>query len=247
MLQNEIYLKVLKWIWLNEKSSFIYLSLIENWLSNISDITKYTWLHRVQIYRLLPFLIDSWFIFEINKWKRKFYKATHPEKINEEYKKILDNNKNIINSLEEKYNKSDKKTSILFNKWLKWIQNIYNDIINSCEKWDTFYRITSEKDVEKINNYYIPKDYKEKRDKKELQRYIIMSDNTAKEKKPKLEREIKIINSKKENFDDNIIYTIYSDKISFIDFNNEVSILIESKEIAEFQKKIFKLLFKNLK
>lgn len=246
MLQSKKYLQLLQWIGLSENSGKIYLSLLENGLSAISDITIQTGFHRVQIYRLLPYLIETGFIFEVIKGKRKFYQAAHPEKINEEYKKIFENNKPIIENLEQKYEQSEKKTTIKFNKWLKWIQNIYNDIINSCNKWDVFYRITSEKDVEKINNYYIPKDYKEKRDKKWIERYIIMSDKTAQEKKPKLEREIKIIDSKKENFDDNIIFTIYADKVSFIDFNTETSILIESKEIAEFQKKIFKLLFKKL-
>jgi len=246
MLQQKNYLQLLQWIGLSENSGNIYLSLLEHGLSAISELTIQTWLHRVQIYRLLPYLIETGFVFEILKGKRKFYKAAHPEKINQEYQKIFENNKPIIENLQEKYQKSEKKTTIVLNTWLKGIQNIYNDIVNSCEKWDVFYRITSERDVEKINNYYIPKDYKEKRDKKWIQRYIIMSDTTAQEKKPKLEREIKIIDSKKENFDDNIIFTIYADKVSFIDFNRETSILIESKEIAEFQKKIFKLLFKKL-
>jgi hypothetical protein len=47
-------------------------------------------------------------------------------------------------------------------------------------------------------------------------------------------------------FDDNINFTIYDDKISFIDFNTETSILIESKELADFQKKIFKMFYKRL-
>jgi len=36
-------------------------------------------------------------------------------------------------------------------------------------------------------------------------------------------------------------FTVY-----FIDFNTQTSILIESKELADFQKKIFKLLYKRL-
>lgn len=246
MLQNQNYIQLLKWIWLWENSAKIYLSLLNNWISAISDLTNYTWLHRVQIYRLIPILIESWFVFEILKWKRKFYKPANPEKINLEYVKIFENNKPVIESLKENFNRIEKKTNITLNTWLKWIQNTYNDVVESLEKWETFYRITSELDTEKTNNYYIPKDYKTKRDKKEIQRYIIMTDKTASYKKPKLEREIKIIDGKKEDFTDNIIFTIYADKISFVDFNTETSIIIESQEIAEFQKKIFKLLFKKL-
>ena len=73
-----------------------------------------------------------------------------------------------------------------------------------------------------------------------------MSDKTAKMKQPKLEREIRIINTKKDDFDDNIIFTIYADKVSFVDLNTETSIIIDSPEIAAFQKKIFQLLFRKL-
>jgi sugar-specific transcriptional regulator TrmB len=96
MLQNQNYIQLLKWIWLSENSAKIYLSLLQNWISAISDLTNYTWLHRVQIYRLIPILIEIWFIFEIIKWKRKFYKPANPEKINLEYAKIFDNNKPVM-------------------------------------------------------------------------------------------------------------------------------------------------------
>lgn len=145
-----------------------------------------------------------------------------------------------------KYSNLNKKTSITLNKWKKWIKYIYNDMINSLDKWDVFYRITSETNVDKINNEYIPKDYKIKRDKKEIERYIIMTDKTAKEKKPKLEREIKIVDTTNWWFDDNIIFTIYKNKVSLIDFNSETSILIESNEFSNFLEKVFKLLYKKL-
>jgi hypothetical protein len=93
----------------------------------------------------------------------------------------------------------------------------------------------------------LPKNYREKRDKKELERYVIMSSKCAKKKFPRLEREIKIIPENIDEFQDNILMTIYSNKVAFIDFNDESSILIENKKIAEFQKKLFKLLFKSLR
>lgn len=241
------YINLLKWLWLGENATKVYLSLLENWSSSIVDIANNTNLHRVQIYRLLPTLIDWWFVLLSKEWKRKIYNPAQPEIINQEYEKILKNQRNLVEELNDKYSNLTKKTNVIFKKWLKWIHNVYNDIVNSLDKWDVFYRITSEIDVDKINNHYIPKWYKDKRDKKEIERYIIMSDKTASLKKPKLEREIKIIDSREEKFDDNIIFTIYADKVSYVDFNTETSILIESKEIADFQKKVFKLLFKNLK
>lgn len=246
MIQTNKYLNLLKWIWLSENSSIIYLSLLDKWISSISEISNNTLLHRVQIYRLLPYLIEYWFIFKTIKWKRNLYSPCSPEKIKDEYNRLFNNNKSIIDEMNSKYNNINKKTNITLNKWLKWIQNTYNDMINSLNKWDIFYRITSEVDVDKINNFYIPKGYKKKRDEKEIERYIIMTEKTAKRKKNKLEREIKIIDDLNWTFDDNIIFTIYKNKLSLIDFNTETSIIIESNEFSFFLKKVFKILFKKL-
>ena len=79
----------------------------------------------------------------------------------------------------------DKKPNITYNEWKKGISHVFNDIIDSQNKWDVFYRIISEIDTEKINKEYLPKNYREKRDKKELERYAIMSSNAAKNKKPR--------------------------------------------------------------
>jgi hypothetical protein len=109
-----------------------------------------------------------------------------------------------------------------------------------------FYRISSEINSQEIFDTYLPKNYHRDRDKKEIERMIIYSDKTAALKQKKLEREMRTIDSKVMRFDDNIIFTIYGDKISLIDFNKETAIIIESPEMARFQEKVFKLLFKKL-
>ncbi len=243
----EKYLSLLKWIWLPEKAAKIYLSLLENWKSSISEIQNNINIHRVEIYRLLPYLIESWFVVVTNEWKRKSYFPANPEKINEAYLEMQERNKWTINVLLEKYSNIDKKPKVIYKKWDKWIKNVFNDIIDSQKKWDVFYRITSETDSDKINQKYLPKNYREKRDKKELERYVIMSSKAAKIKKPRLERELVIIPEKIDEFEDNIFMSIYANKVAYIDFNTETSIIIENKQIAQFQEKLFKMLFKSLK
>jgi adenylate kinase family enzyme len=73
-----------------------------------------------------------------------------------------------------------------------------------------------------------------------------MSESAYTQKKRKLEREEKIVSSKDILLDDNIMFTIYGDKISLIDFNKETAIVIESPEMARFQEKIFRLLYKKI-
>lgn len=240
------FIHLLEQIWLSKNSAIIYLTLLEHWESTITSLANNSWLQRVQLYRLLPYLIEIWFILISLKWKKKYYYPASPSKINELYAQIQENNKWSINILLEKYASLDKKPKVLYSQWEKWITNIFSDIVNSLNKWDIFYRITSETDTDFINETYLPKNYREKRDKKELERYVIMSSSAAKRKTPRLERELKRIPENIDEFQDNILMTIYSDKVAFIDFNSESSILIENKQIADFQKKIFKLLYKSL-
>ncbi len=241
------YIAILKWIWLPEKAWMMYLSLLENWKSSISDIQNNTNIHRVEIYRLLPLLLESWFVLVSIKWKRKFYLPASPIKIQEAYKEMEEINRWSINQLLEKYSYLDKKPNVTYTEGKKWVINVFNDIVNSQNKWDIFYRVTSETDTKKINEEYLPKNYREKRDKKELERYVIMSSKAAKIKKPRLERELKVIPENIDEFDDDIFMSIYANKVAYIDFNTESSIIIENKQIADFQKKLFKLLFKSLK
>jgi sugar-specific transcriptional regulator TrmB len=200
----------------------------------------------MQIYRLLPLMVESGFIHESKLWKRNYYIPAHPDKIEQEYEKKIKDNKHNLNELKEKFNSLDSDTNIVFKKWRTGIKNVYNDIINTLWHNDTYYRITSETDVNRIKEHYQPYDYIKKRDDKEIERMIITSEKTSKLKVPKLERDIKIIENNIDMFDDNISFTIYWEKLSFIDFNTETSIIIESPELSWFFKKVFKILYKKL-
>ena len=239
------YINLLKTIGFSEKDSIIYLSLLQNWKSSIADITNNTSLHRIEIYRLLPNLLESGFILVSLKWKRKYYSPAEPSKIEEIYLEQLDRNKNSILELSHMYSNIEKKPKITYLEWDKWITNVFSDIVNSLKKWETFYRITSETNTEEVNSL-LPKNYREIRDKKELERYVIMSEKASKTKKNRLERDLVVIPEKYDEFRDDVFMSIYSNKVAYIDFKTKTSIIIENKQIAKFQEKAFKLLFKSL-
>jgi hypothetical protein len=118
--------------------------------------------------------------------------------------------------------------------------------VDSLPKGSVFYRVSAESDVERANSY-LPKDYREKRDRKSLERYVIMSAKTAASKTPRLERELAVVPEGTDGFDQDVSMTVYGDKVAFIDFANESSIVIENPLIAEFQKQLFLLAYRNLK
>jgi len=72
------YLHILSQLGLPEHASKIYLGLLEQWSSSLSQLTESTGLQRIQIYRNLPVLIDRGFVFVIQKGKRKIYSPASP-------------------------------------------------------------------------------------------------------------------------------------------------------------------------
>jgi hypothetical protein len=74
-----------------------------------------------------------------------------------------------------------------------------------------------------------------------------MSEKAAQSKQNRLDRDLVTIPEKYDEFRDDVFMTIYSNKVAYIDFQTKASIIIENKQIAKFQEKAFKLLFKSLK
>ena len=95
---------------------------------------------------------------------------------------------------------------------------------------------------------FLPEKYKKIRDEKEIQRCIITSQELkkAKEIEHKLNREIRAVPKNYDLFDDNIGKIIYGNKVAIIDYNTSTSFIIENKKFAEFEKKIFLLLYRYL-
>lgn len=240
------FLPMFRLLWLWEQDANIYLKLLENWALTITELSVKTQLHRTQLYRMLPFLIESGYVIQSMKGKKKYYLPASPEIVQNAFENLASQNSQNIAYLQNLYNHLDSKPTVIYEKWAKGITKVFSDIVSSTQKWDVFYRVTSESDTDFINENYLPKDYREKRDKKELERYVIMSSKSAQNKTPRLQRDLKIVPEKIDEFDDNVLMTIYGQKVAFVDFNTETSIIIENKQIADFQKKLFQMLYKSL-
>lgn len=240
------YLTLLSRLWLSEHSGKIYITLLEYGKSSIADIVRYSSLHRIEVYRELPWLLDIDLVREVKVGKRKVYQAANPEKIEELFENIKVSSEIVIQELKEKYLHPENRPTVTYREWKKWVTAVFHDIVTSLKKWEVFYRVSSEVNVD-MANAYLPLDYRKKRDAKELERYVIMGEKAASKKKPRAERELVILPKGYEQFEQNVSMTIFSNKIAFIDFSTETSITIENKQLAEFQKILFKGLFKSLR
>lgn len=125
------------------------------------------------------------------------------------------------------------------------IRAAFDDVISHTPKGDTFFRYTSERDLAKVNKY-LARDYRERRDKKKLERLVISNAVSGSQKKSRLERFVKFIPRDTDQFEQNIIQLIYGECVSIIDLTTEEVVIIENKQLTDFQKVVFKLLYKQL-
>lgn len=224
----------------------VYMYLLERGVSmSVMDIAKGLAAHRPIIYKALSLLLEKGLVSSTLKGKRKQYSAESPEKLRNMINEVTIDVEETIPDLEDIYKSPKTKPIVKFFEGKKGITYVFADVVDSLKRGDVYYRYSSSKDIEKTNSY-LPKDYVQKRDNKNLERYIINSQYVESKKTPDLNRNTKVVPPEFDLFDQNIVQLIYGNKVAIIDINTETSFIIENEKFADFQKKIFKLLYSKL-
>lgn len=201
-------------------------------------------IYRPAIYRALSALCKHRFVFSSSEGKRTQYHAASTRIITTQFREI---SADVAATLADRAVKQEAylQKGIRFLHGPKGIRAAFDDVITHTPRGQTFYRYTSEKDLDAVNRY-LSADYRRRRDAKKLERLVISNPISGKRKKPRLERFIKFIPPEFNVFDQNIIQLIYGDRVLFIDLNNEQVIIIENKALADFQKVIFQQFYQKL-
>src|SRR3989338_2067211 len=236
---------LLKNLGLKRQEILVYLGLLEYGPLSVSDISKKTGLYRPAIYSALATLTKRGLVSVSLKKKHKFYVAESPKKLRELLNAFSGNLDASIKELEEKYKTRSSQPQIRVLEGVEGIRAVFNDVVETLHKKDVFYRYNSEVDLDEVNKY-LPQSYREKRDAKQLERLVISNYVSGRKKKPRLERAIKFMPLRSEEFEQNVIQLIYGTKVAVIDLNTKTSLIIENTALADFQAKIFRLLYKKI-
>lgn len=230
---------------LGQKESTIYLYLLKSGAKSIAKIARNTDLYRADVYKTIESLNKKALIHESVIGKRKIYGAEPPEALHKNIERLSEKISSIQDELEIEYTKGQQNIDLITYRGKEGVKKIFGDVVESLGKGDTFYRYSTASDQGKTNQL-LPIDYRKKRDEKKLERFVITNNHVAQNKKKNLDREMKVIPKEYDTFDQDIIQFIYGDKISFIDITQEKGCIIQNKNLADFQEKIFKLLYKKL-
>lgn len=241
-------LKILEQLGLSHDESLVYVYLLQNPLKTLTDISKETGLHRPKLYKIIPNMIQTGLIWKSISGKRVVYVWENPEILKNYLSNIQKDFDLYIPEMQKMFQNNFSKPIFKHLRGFDGIKNIFLDIAYTCQKWDTFYRYSSRRDVQ---NTSIPEkdydDYKKIRNQKQLQRYVITSEYLDTLKDKKLDKDVVVIPKKIDLFEDNITKIIYANKVAIIDYNTLEGFIIESEIFAHFEKKLFLMLFKFLK
>lgn len=236
---------ILENLGLNEHQSMIYEKLLEKERCSASELVRETGLHRPQVYDALKGLEEMKLVVQAKYKKRKNYVAVSPQKLETLFGQF---EKDFYEKIEDYHNAYEKSRAnrpiVSFSEGGEAIKETYLDVVNSLGKEEMYLRYMP---ITAFNREkYIPKGYREVRDKKGLERLIITSESARKENSFALGREIKVVPKKFDLFEYNVSVLIFGDKVSIVDYDTESVINIKHAKFAEFQRKIFKLLFSKL-
>lgn len=230
---------------LRRQEVLVYLSLLENEPLSISDIAKKTGLYRPAIYSALAILSQKGLVTISLIKKHKLFVAEGPAKLKDLLQTISADLGASIDQLEEKYRSRSSQPEIRVLDGVEGIRAVFNDVVETLPKKGVFYRYTSEVDLDEVNKY-LPQSYRQKRDTKQLERFVISNHISGQRKQPRLGRLLKFMPSDHDQFEQNIIQLIYGSKVAIIDLNSKTSLIIDNAPLADFQAKIFKLLYKKI-
>lgn len=234
---------ILQKFWIPERATLIYISLLEIGPGHISDIAARIGLHRAHVYRFLPFLQEKWLVSSYMTGKIRFYQAHSPENLRFTLQSMEYQLQWAIASLQLRQKKSDAsvfehKTGIEAIRWI-YVQQIERAQYDETICWYSSRKSDFPEDL-------LPKSIRATRKEKRIARKLIANAGRASKKTHDPLREVVAIPEKYDAFEYQISKSIQGDTVSIVNFDTLETFTIYNPALAQFERKIFDLLFSKL-
>ena len=210
----------------------------------VAHIARKASVARAQAYRNIEELLRAGLLKKARLGKRTGYVAESPQQVERLFASV---ERKAEAALERRLKKQKRELpeQLRYFSGFSGIRAVFDDVIAHTPRGQTFYRYTSERSVQKTDVYLSP-GYRKHRDVKKLERLVISNPGLTKQKRPRLERFIKHLTKDEGAFEQDIIQFVYGNRVAFMNIAREEAYIIEDKSLAEFQKVIFKQLYRKL-
>jgi len=237
---------------LSEVEAKTLITLMELGASGVTALARAAGQNRTSCYHILDRLLDEGLVNQVGEKKNMTYVAQTPEAILNllekraaEHNDRLQQMKAAMPQLKALYSEKGSKPRVRFFEGKEGIETAYEDTLSSHEGLRAY---ASVNDIEGLMPHYFPKYYQRRKDKGIHMRAIFPDTPEARIlcKRNKVDdREVVLVPVEQFNFSPEI--NIYDNKVIIISPPEQFAVIIESKEIAEAQKRIFELAWEGAK
>ena len=247
-----MYEKELESLGLSEKESKVYLAALELGPDTVQNIAKKAGINRPTAYLQIESLKEKGVISEVEKDKKVLYMAESPERLTSllnQYEKELELKKTelkrILPGLSELFTGAGEKPKVKFYEGRAGIKAIEEEFLDTKSK-----EIQGFVNVDKIFELFpeYQKGYSSKRVSQGIKSQIIYNRSVGpfeKSEDEKMQRTTRLVDYNDLPINSDI--TIFGNKVAFLAYKeNPIGVLIESREIAETIRSLFKQIWKSL-
>jgi predicted transcriptional regulator len=224
----------------SQNESKIYLAALESGQASAQDIAQKAGIKRTTGYSVLSYLINRGIIAKTKVKGKTRFLAEPPERLLTLIKEIETGIKQALPELDAIYNKKDTKPKITFYEGAHAVQKVYDDTLiekpNEILEYNTNAYFEGRADVDP---YYI-------------QKRVALGIHARRiaGKGSKWDTKHRYLDAKelaqttivpKENFDPKIEINIYNNKVALLNYAENMSVIIESKAIADAMRQAYAL------
>jgi len=232
--------EALKELDLSDKEVQVYLSLLMLGQSTVNVIAKKAKLNRVTAYDILEALLERGFASYVIISGVKHFEAVQPSKFLDTLREKQEKIQAVLPELESLKATLTKKPQIETYEEIDGLKSVFNDMLKeNKESW-----FIGDPKMLDAMQFYFPHFIRQKR-KQGIFSKVITTDCPAM-RKYKKEAPAKYIDMRYIRQKIDMTKIIYHDKVAFLTFRekNSIGLLISNKDIADTEKTMFKLLWK---
>jgi len=239
--------RLLSQLGLSKREIKVYLASLESGQAAAQDIAVKAGLPRTTVYSVLKKLVGRGFVGQTLENGNMKFVADHPSKLISGVEDLKNNLEKALPELEAVYNKSDKKPKILFYEGRDAMQKVYDDTLlekpEEILEWNT-------DDYFKFDTFDVDPEYIKKRVKLNIKARRIASYGSEwdmSHKSRDKEELSETLVAPKEKFNPHIEVNIYKNKVAFLNYAEQMSIIIESAPLAEAMRQAYELSWNGVK
>ena len=237
--------KIFKQLGFSKNEANIYIAALEMGKASAQDIAKRAGLKRTTAYSVLDYLVDRGVVGKTEERGKTRFVAEAPDKLLAIINNIQSDIKKALPELNAIYNESEAKPRIKFYEGDEAIQNVYDDTLREKPKeileWNT-------------NEYFerFPKDhaYIDKRVKLGIKARRMAGEGSIWQTKHKRFDPAELSETiivPRDQFWPDIEVNIYKNKVAFMNYAENMSVIIESTAIAKAMRQVYELSWKGAK